>query len=566
MASVFDLKTSAEQLPSLNQGTSRICFQQVQALRDVTGTSFSGGEINFRWEVSGSRWFIAARSYMRLKCTYTVAGAAPLPYQDLSVNMGLMANLFQSCEFRMADKIVSRIDSYLAQVDALSKRTNKSRSWLNSSGKMEWWQPTFEERRAELTQGGQLDSDYQIYNPEVTGAAYGWIAGGNGNQIEYDGASTITFTANGGLAINLYGNGVSIGVPVGSIIRGTGGVLTPYTFKVLEILTNASARVELLRSPDPPAVVAATNLNENTSWAIPAPHNVAMGKNSFDVIWSIPLSIFKIQHALPAGRYQLTLQPQDVNSYKLRSAESRIAALVPGGGAGQFDFNVDEMHFYIATVEGPRVDNLTYYLSLDEIRVQPQDITGGTGLEQKNYDISPSSYALATFFQSRNAGVNTLNSASRFKIPTALDGAVGAAKRVTYPDGQETALKRLFILFGGQNKPSPDADWEFKDNIAGGNKLNQFNQAYAETQMYNGGYFDDGGYETFREYLDRGMYFYYSWPRDGDDRSTRVAVNFSFETALDANVGTVLLADFYKRIVIVQIVDGRIVDIIEMDA
>ena len=56
MSSIFDLKESAQELPSLNQGTSKLTYEQVQPLRDVTNAAFPGGQINFRWEVSGTKW------------------------------------------------------------------------------------------------------------------------------------------------------------------------------------------------------------------------------------------------------------------------------------------------------------------------------------------------------------------------------------------------------------------------------------------------------------------------------------------------------------------------------
>ncbi len=53
--------------------------------------------------------------------------------------------------------------------------------------------------------------------------------------------------------------------------------------------------------------------------------------------------------------------------------------------------------------------------------------------------------------------------------------------------------------------------------------------------------------------------------RDGDDRSTRVAINYKFSEDPEADA-TVLLFDHYKKIVIVQVSDGRVVDIIEQDS
>ncbi len=53
VTSVFDLTTDASQLPSLNQGTSSLVYEQIQPLRTIVDNAFPGGEINFRFEVAG---------------------------------------------------------------------------------------------------------------------------------------------------------------------------------------------------------------------------------------------------------------------------------------------------------------------------------------------------------------------------------------------------------------------------------------------------------------------------------------------------------------------------------
>ncbi len=141
--SIFDLKQSAAELPSLNQGTSRLSYEQHPPTRDVTGNNFPNGAIHIRWQVAGTRWWVPANSYIRMRCSIGTNASPPLQQSanlDIAPNMGLAANLFQSAEFRIADKTVSRVSDYMAQVDALEKRLNKSKSWMDSVGKdLELW-------------------------------------------------------------------------------------------------------------------------------------------------------------------------------------------------------------------------------------------------------------------------------------------------------------------------------------------------------------------------------------------------------------------------------------------
>jgi hypothetical protein len=547
MTSIFDLKESVAQLPSLNQGTSKLTYEQVQPLRDVTGNAFPGGEQNYRWEVAGTKWWIPARSYMRMKCTVTAGSAAgarqPLLQDDIAPNMALMSNLFQSAEVRIADKTASRIDSYFAQVDAIEKRSNKSKAWLDSAGgDLEWLEPQMEARANKIASDGVTSYDYKTgqYLAAVTAANKGFDVA-TPNRASFTAATgVLLFAVNGGGAINI--NTTQI-IRVGDRITGVGGNFNNHVYEVTAIINSLSVVANRL---DAAAADVAAETVGNLTFSRPS--SQVIQKNSFDVVWQPPLSIFKIQSGLPSGRYQLTLQPQDVSSYKKRAIETLLSDKVVGNAAGQFDFNVDELHLYVSTVEGPRVENITYFLSLDETRCQPQDVNPGINLQQKNYDCSPSAYALSVGFQDRAAGVDTRRSASKFKMQS----------KGTFDDGT-LAVERLFVLYSGQNKPSPDGDWEFSAN------KNTYEQAYAETMLYNGGYYDPGAPESFKDWIDRGHYHYYSWPRDGDDRSTRVAVNYKFSEN-PGNDATVLLFDHYKRILTVQVSDGRVVDIIEQDA
>jgi hypothetical protein len=61
MSSIFDLKTSVNELSSANQGTSRITYDQITPTRDITGKNFGNGQISIKFTVSGEKWWIPAR-------------------------------------------------------------------------------------------------------------------------------------------------------------------------------------------------------------------------------------------------------------------------------------------------------------------------------------------------------------------------------------------------------------------------------------------------------------------------------------------------------------------------
>ena len=264
------------------------------------------------------------------------------------------------------------------------------------------------------------------------------------------------------------------------------------------------------------------------------------GIDTFELTWQPPLSIFKVSHAIPSGKFELVLNPQTASQYKKRAIESLLADKDAGLG-NQFDLEVVDMYLYVATVEGARMDNGTYLLDLNETRCQVDNMNVGGAFQQKNFDVSPSTYALTTCFQDERAGNNTLYSASKFKAN----------------GDDELKLNRLFINYAGVNKPQPDANPIFDGTV------DRTTQRYVESQLNSGAYFDCGGAETIEEYHKRGSYYYFSWPRDGTDRSTRVNVHFGF-SAVQPNT-RVLLFDHSKKVASISVADGNVMSVMVED-
>jgi len=548
MNNLFDLKQSAAELPSLNQGLARQTYEQHPPTRDVTGAAFPKGAQHIRWQVAGTRWWIPSKSYIRMRCKISgLAGVLPKVSDDVAPNMNLMANLFQSAEFRIAEKTVSRVSDYMAQVDTLEKRITKSGAWLKTAGQsLDWFDPDQAKRVQAIASDGYDEAGVK-FQPEpagLTAAEMGFdIAGGPTTGAWNGGTNVFTLAAGGGDAPNILTTQI---LHVGDLLVGNAGNFNNNTYEVKKILTLNTFLAQDYNNVDTD-VAAETLANITFIRVSDRACNDSYQRNELELIWQPPLSIFKVGHAMPAGKYELTLTPHNSVTYKKRAIES-----VAGDKASpaDFDFEVTDMYLYLATVEGPAVDTMSYFISLEETRCQAESVKNNTALQQQNFDVSPSTFALTVAFQDVQAGVSTDFSAAKFKVRTV--GDLGK-----YPSG-ELALSRFFIQYAGQNKPQPDADPIFASPAA----LNS--QLYAESQLYSGAYFDCGGTEDKNEWIRRGPYYYYSWPRDGNSESTRANVNFSFETALGTN-GRVLLFDHHKQMLLVSIVEGRVVDVVAQD-
>lgn len=543
MKSIFDLPQSVGELPALNQGMSRLTYEQVPPLKNIQGTSFPGGRIEHRWEVSGNRWWIPSRSYIRLRASLTngdgsvinlqqtVAAGRPFDSArggDKAPNMGVMGNLFQSMEFKIAQKVVSRISDRVAQIDALYNRLNYSKSQLDSWGaSTNCWQPSFEERQQKIALGGSVVDNV----PEA-------VIKPSANQ-----ASTVAITAAAG-AVTGINTTFTTSLRIGDKIRIGQTAANGGDYTVTAITGDLAAVVY----PWPTANIAATALWTRVR------QKQSPQRSNLEFIWKPPLGIFSCPYALPAGRYELSMIPQNSAEYMKKAIESlaldvaQRSQLDDGGTAAEIQFNVQDLNLYIATTEGPRVDDLTYMLDIEDINCQVENITGN-GFQQKNFDVEPSSTALTIAWQAQNAGLNTLQSQSKFKFPS--DSA-------NYPsDNGSTALTRFFVRYGLDQKPSPDFDPIYASPTS------YLTELYAESQLYSGQKFNEGSPESQQDWLDRGPYLYFAWPRDATDESTRVNINYQFNAAVTVeNVARTLLFNHYKNVAMITVKDGRVTDVV----
>ena len=548
MASIFDLKTDTKQIPGLTTEIARMDYEQQPPTRNVTLSNFPNGAIQMRWQTSGQRWWIPNRSYLRLRCQLSAVDPADpaqrpqLKLRDnIAPNMGLCATLFQSAEFRINDKTVSRIAENMPQVDALETRLSKTRSWMNGVGKVtNFWDDDFKSRQCDICVDGSIAKETESV---VSRLALGFDAATNTVAVAVD-TGVLTFAQNGGAPIpplaTIFQAGDVIEIDAGGAIGTVRYVVSAVDAGALTMQLNNVKTIAIGAAGLVFRRIRKVKFNDE-----------ARKVKEFELTWTPPLSIFKIGHAMPSGKYELVLNPQTASVYQKAAIESLGVDKVPGT---DFRFEVVDMYMYVSTIEGPRSDDLTYLIDLEQTRCQAEKIDS-TSMSQKSWDVSPATYALTVAYQDLRAGTNTQVSASKFKsYNAALD------------DDTENRLTRFFIQYAGMNLPSPDADPNFTTAI------DYTTQRYVESQLYSGVYYDSAGGETIQEFHSRGSYYYFSWPRDGTDRSTRVTVHQQFQP--DPPGGAyggvtnmrVLLFDHSKQVARVRVQDGRVVSVDLQDA
>ena len=541
MTSIFDLKTNVSELESSNQGTSRMQYDQIAPSRDVTTNNFPNGSIHCRFQNTGQKRWIPSKSYLRIRCQLAKADGTPLKLDDnISPNMGLCAALFQSMEFRINDKTVSRISDFVPQIDALETRLYKSKAWLDGIGSsVNFWDYEYKKRQSAVSS----DASNQLVSEVTTDRLdLGYDDATNTFAIAAD-TGILTFAQGGGAVLPTLANVWKVG---DEIELDSGGVIGTVRYRISAL---TGAQTLQLNNYQTIAIAASTNRFRRIRTVVSSNDHTRKVSN-FELCWTPPLSIFKQHQALPNIKADLILNPQTSNSYQKYAIESLGVDKIPNVATtgnptanSQYIFNIVDMYLYCNVVEGPRLDNITYLLDLKQTRCQSDSIDSSS-FQQKNMDISPSTYAISVAYQDGRAGTNTRISSTKFKSYNA-----------NLTSSEELKLNRFFINYSGQNLPAPDASPEYSDN-----SIDYTVQRYTESQIYSGAFFDTGGGESLVEWQERGPYYNFFIPRDGSDRSTRCTVHQQFNNADVANM-RVLLFDHSKQVARIRVQDGRVVDV-----
>ena len=538
MNSIFQLKTSTDELESANGGISNLRYTQIAPTRDCTTTNFANGPIHFKFQESGSKWWVPSRSYLRMRLRLTDgAGTTQLALSDgVAPGMNIVSNMLQATEFQINNTTVSRIPDFVSQVDALSNRLTKSKSWLDSVGQStQWWKPSQEERMNEIASDGSLvDNNYSGTSSESITTAQADLdnAYTAGTTVAYDaGTGVITFAVAGGNTDVCWEVGDYF---VFTADAGDGTLNIPA--KVSAVAAASTMTVQAAFPADiGAAAIAFSRIRPRVS------PNRARSLEYIETIYQPSLSIFNIDHAVPVGDFDLILTPMSESLYQKHAIESVLGVATKVAGT-DFKISVVDFYLYVNEVEGPRVENTSFLLDLKDIGCQADKIDSAS-FGQKNFSVSPSSYGLTVAYQDLRAGENTSISKSKFK---AYDTATLASTAT------ELGLDRFFINYAGQNYPAPDADPAV---LA---LYDYSTQMYINTMINTGLYFSEGGCESIQDWHDRGAFYYYSIQKDGSDRSTQVSVRNSFGNSADVDNLRILLFNHSRSVARVEVFNGRV--------
>ena len=448
---MFSLATSVEQLPKKSYVNPK--YTQVSPSRDATGSNFSNGQIQFKFEHSSDEWMDLSKSYIRMRIDLNDTSLVLVDADNVAPAMNMVACMFQSMELQLNGTTISRVSDFVPQIDTLLKRTECSGSHLKS-----------------------IVNDCSIMDH----------------------------------AINT-------------------------RFSIVE------SDAELIDQIAKSDVVGAS--------AIVAVIDKARSLKEFELVWHPTcLSAFRQKQLLPGGSWNLILNPLPASTFKAHAIQSTGASKTLDTN---YSLDVDNIYFYKHTVTGPRVQDTTYYLLLNEVRCQSTSISS-TALTQYTFDVNPATSKLIIAYQD-DRSTDTRTSRSIF---TVYDGTPAVFS-------EEQQLTRAYLTYAG--KRYPELDLEITGGGATANK-EYLTSVYYDSIAVTGGLNCPGEVENLHDWKGRGMYLAFDTTKDSSDRSTRVNVNCQFDgSAVTTNMDMLLFSE-HQSIVQVSVQSGQVRNVLVQDS
>lgn len=144
-------------------------YIELQTERDISGTSFPLGNINFNWTMDNRGYFNPYKTYIKIKCSLSDQISQQIEKADgIAPSMFLADNLFQAMKLQLNNQCLSEIGDYVPQISALKNRMYKSNTDLEDlTANTNFSQSTFTERQAQVIADGLTLGDINNFSPPV---------------------------------------------------------------------------------------------------------------------------------------------------------------------------------------------------------------------------------------------------------------------------------------------------------------------------------------------------------------------------------------------------------------
>lgn len=234
-----------------------------------------------------------------------------------------------------------------------------------------------------------------------------------------------------------------------------------------------------------------------------------------EYIWTPPLGLFQIPHALPGMQCDLSLviNPRFQTDCVQSSSDDGVAV-----DTSAYKITVTDFSFHACMVESNRGDNERFVLNISDWQAQALPLTNTLSSQLSQFDVNPATNLLAVALQDSRQSDNS-SCRSRFVV-------LADNNKIDTEDIK--ALTRLQLEYDGSFFPE-----RYSDPLAAPTLTEQDTQVWLETQMATGQYYSSAGSESRAAFYERGRVFVYQTPRDGKSTATRVLVHTTLGNTVD---------------------------------
>lgn len=502
-------------------------YQSQRQIRSVDTTTkqtdtFSRGLLSYEFQVAPNELACIKDSYLKsvVKATVLDGGVyrKPKAVDDFALSENFMVNLIQSCSFSVGNTIICSQNDYCGQVSMVNYRVTKDLNWLQSMRDVYFLDPSFESRQNSISSDGYL---------EITNYT---------NLLGYVGATTLTGGSSDPQTLTIGAPGVNGNWKVGDKISYAS---LPANGQV-PIIVAIDGDVLTLDGDDTlypdPGTATFTAQNPDRIREENDPRKIADRRNTLEILWKPPLSIFhqSAEGLLPQGQYKL----------KITAKGDKLAAMERSNTPGYTDLSliVKSTVFVLKTYKTTSqiAKDGTFYLELPEWDIQDRQCNQGRGQTNLTFTVPVTTHMIALFVQDSGAGTLSNVPPSRF---------------VSENDSQKD-IRHLTVQFGGVTKPANIYRSEFTETTN-----NQVQRWYEHVRNIGHG---ETSSETYDSWLKRGNLYATSFVKEKGDNSTVAQVNIDFGDLKDDQ--EIFCCALYRRIVKFVLKDGWIVNVQSIQA
>jgi len=538
------VNTSINYLPTLDEfGLVNSNLVQINSARSVgvaTNTNsaktdnFLAGVMDFSISIADKQRFSPYRSYFRAEVELNVRDAPTGDYRQptMTDNFALaenfVNNIIANSYFYIGSTSVASQSQYHGQSAALRIRLSRSWNWLRSIGKTVYFMdPDFASRQKTTASDGNLE-DAELLELGFTAT--------NTQTWANEGTKTRLTFAIGAVATATLPTPLDGVIKPGDYLKWVGS----NKVQVLSVDNNTNSVLVTPQIAGGGPTVMSTTLTVRTR-DLQQITEQSDGRNSIQVCFQPPLSVFANQQVYPAGSYRVSLFPKadKIAAFQYTTSTATGNTIPPSNISLQFK----NLYFFafVFTAE-TSFQSGTWYLGLNELDIQAKpmnlsanDTTPATTTHTMN--IPSSTLGIATWFQDTSAGT-----------ATALNTPPSVFKN---SNGTSQNLKTLQLVYSSMSKPVQLYTTEYS-----GDTQEIVQRYYSAQQNCN---LDTIGGESFDHYLTRGNVYYYSYLRPADDRSTNLQITAEMG-GLTGNTH-MFVAAFYRKLCAITVSDGYVTDV-----